>query len=356
MSQYTHNIGSIRNYIQQIYTDGLQRSNYFNNSEIEELVSNIGLFKFKGYVRAYKNSMQDHSIDEVLMVYFFNKYLTRIVMDMTSSIETKLKTILVELCYKQIKTLPANHPQKNNPFFYLIQNNYKLIQKPNGQTANFSLNYSAVANWKNIQVNPNLAESYLHYGLYYRNSYDFNTNQQHFLNGQTLMNTHNDINYPPFHYLIESATLGTVIMMVKYLKIGNFDLLQKVAPKFGVTNANIDFEPYLDRLAEIRNRAAHGERVFNRSYRSISRIGHFSNISQGLSNHKFIDVYLFLFFMLDKIDTYNSSSDFKKNEIIRLFRSFKKDYFVRNDSKMLNKKIKKKEYEKIKGFILRGMQ
>lgn len=356
MSQYTHNIGSIKNYIQQIYTDGLKGSNYFNNSEIEELVSNIGLFKFKGYVRAYKNFMQDHCIDEVLIVYFFDKYLTRIVMDMTSSIETKLKTILVELCYKQIKTLPANHPQKNNPFFYLIQANYKPIVLPDGRIIDFTLNKGSVSDWKTIQQNPNLAESYLHYGLYYRNTYDFNTNQQHFLNSQILMNTFNDVNYPPFHYLIENATLGTVIKMVKHLKIGNFDLLQKVAPKFGVTNSNIDFEPYLDCLVEIRNRAAHGERVFNRSYRSISRIGHFSNISQGLSNHKFIDVYLFLFFMLDKIDKYNSSTDFKKNEIKRLFRSFKKDYFISNNSKMLNKKIKKKEYEKTKGFILRGMQ
>lgn len=356
MSQYTHNIGSIRNYIQQIYTDGLQGSNYFNSNEIEELVSNIGLFKFKGYVRAYKNSMQDHFIDEVLIVYFFDKYLTRIVMDMTSSIETKIKTTLVELCYKQIKNLPINHPQKNNPFFYLVQANYKSVQLQNGQTVNFSLNKGAVSNWKNIQPNPNLTESYLHYGLYYRNSYDFNTNQQHFLSSEILMNTHNNINYPPFHYLIESATLGTVIKMVKYLKIGNFDLLQKVAVKFGVANTNVDFEPYLDRLAEIRNRAAHGERIFNRSYRSINRIGHFSTISQGLSNHKFIDVYLFLFFMLGKINKFSNANDFKKCEIKRLFRSFKKDYFVRNDSKMLNKKIKKKEYEKVKRFILNGMQ
>ena len=356
MSQYTHNIGSIKNYISQIYIDGLQKSKYLNDNKIEQLVSNIGLFKFKGYVRAYKNSMQEHSIDEVLIVYFFDKYLTRIVMDMTSSIETKLKTILVELCYKQIKNLPANHPQKNNPFLYLIQDNYKLVQKPNGQTANFSLNYSAVANWKNIQINPNLAESYLHYGLYYRNTYDFNTNQQHFLNAQTLMKTHDDINYPPFHYLIESATLGTVIMMVKYLKIGNFDLLQKVAVKFGVANTNIDFEPYLDRLAEVRNRAAHGERIFNRSYRSINRIGHFSNISQGLGSHKFIDIYLFLHFMLDRIDKFNNSDEFKNDGIKRLFMNLKKDYFISNDSKMLSKKIKRNEYKKIFGFILRGME
>lgn len=70
MSRYTHNIGSIKNYIKQIYIDGLQKSKHLNDNEIEELVSNIGLFKFKGYVRAYKNSMQQHTIDEVLIVYF----------------------------------------------------------------------------------------------------------------------------------------------------------------------------------------------------------------------------------------------------------------------------------------------
>ena len=347
MSQYTHNIGSIRNYINQIYIDGLQKSKYLDDIEIEELVSNIGLFKFKGYVRAYKNSMEKHTIDEVLIIYFFDKYLVRIVMDMTSNIETKLKTILVELCYKQIKTLPGNHPQKNNPFFYLIQDNYKT---------NFSLNYSAVANWKNMQPDENLIESYLHYRLYYRNSYDFNTNRQQFLSDQNLMSIHNGINYPPFHYLIESASLGTVVKMVKHLQISNFDLLQKVANKFGVTNTNIDFGPYLDRLAEVRNRAAHGERLFNRSYRSINRIGKFSNISQGLNNHKFIDVYLFLFFMQDSIDKYNNANEFMKNEIVRLFQNFRKDYFIRKNSKTLTKKIKRKEYEKIKRFLIRGMQ
>ncbi|MEA1952851.1 MAG: hypothetical protein U9O24_00475, partial [Campylobacterota bacterium] len=84
MSQYTHNIGSIKNYIQQIYIDGLQKSKYLNDNEVEQLVSNIGLFKFKGYVRVYKNDMNSHSIDDVMILYFFDKYLTRIVMDVTS--------------------------------------------------------------------------------------------------------------------------------------------------------------------------------------------------------------------------------------------------------------------------------
>ncbi len=356
MSKYTHKIGSIKNYIQQIYVDGLKKSNYFGDIEIEELVSNIGLFKFKGYVRAFKNNMNNYSIDDVLIVYFFDKYLIRVVMDLTLSIETKLKTILVELCYKQIKTLPANHPQKNNPFFYLIQDNYKPIKiLQNNGIEKFSLNKGAVNNWKNIELNSNLSETYLHYGLYYKNKYDYTVNYQSFLNNQTLMKTHSDINYPPFHYLVESSTLGTINKIIKHLKIENFDILQKVAAKFRVTNTNIDFEPYLDRLAEIRNRAAHGERVFNRSYRSINRTSHFNKISKEINNHKFIDVYLFLYFMLDRIDNFSSIEMFKEKEINRLFDNFKEDYFVANDSKMLNIKMKNSEYENIKRFILKGM-
>ena len=35
--------------------------------------------------------------------------------------------------------------------------------------------------------------------------------------------------------------------------------------------------------------------------------------------------------------------------------NFKEDYFVANDSKMLNIKMKNSEYENIKRFILKGM-
>jgi abortive infection bacteriophage resistance protein len=285
-----------------IYTSGLSRSKYLSDNEIEDILTKIGLFKFKGYVKAYKTNMNNHSVDDVLMLYFFDKYLSRILMDITSSVETKLKTVLIELCYKQIKGLPSGNPQKNNPFFYLIQNNYKLVQKADGTTSLFSLNYSSVSTWKNSTLNTNQNESYMHYGLYYKNKYDFSLNKQHFLSAETLMHIHNGINYPPFHYFVESATLGTVIQLIKYLKIDSYDVMQKVASKFGVTNMNIDFEPYLERLKEVRNRAAHRERIFNRSYRSITRVNHFRQVSQGLSNHKFIDVYMFLFFMMDKLD------------------------------------------------------
>jgi len=356
MSLYCYNGNTIRSYIQQIYVDGLKHSSYLSDIEIEEIVSNIGLFKFKGYVRAFKNEMQKHSIDEVFILYFFDKYLTRILMDLTSSVETKLKTVLVELCYKQIKSLPRGHIQKNNPFFYLIQDNYKPKIDRNGNTTTFSLNKGSVLTWKESETPTNEAESYLHYSLYYKNTYHFALNQQRYLQTVATMRLHDDINYPPFHYFIESATLGTVIEIIKHLKIENYDVLQKVAVKFGVSNRNVDFVPYLERLKEVRNRAAHRERIFNRSYRSISRVRHFHKISQGISNHKFVDVYMYLYFMLNKLDNYSSSQEFIQDEIKRLFRSFKKDYWIRRDSKMLTKRINKNDYEKCKRFILRRMR
>ena len=147
-----------------------------------------------------------------------------------------------------------------------------------------------------------------------------------------------------------------MVELVKNLKIGNYDVLQKIAAKFGVANANIDFTPYLERLKELRNRAAHRERIFNRSYRSISRVRHYHQISQGLSNHKFIDVYMFLFSMLGKLDQFSNAIEFEEGEIVRLFDEFKKDHLVQQDSKALTRKMDNDEFEKVKGFILNKMR
>jgi len=352
MGLYQYSSSTIKSYIQSIYSDGLQRSSYLSDIDIEDIVANIGLFKFKGYVRAYKNRISAHSIDEVFILYFFDKYLTRIVMDLTSSIETKLKTILVELCYKQIKSLPSAHIQKNNPFFYLIQSNYKLKQ----DNTPFSLNYGSVQTWKAVEIQASQSESYLHYGLYYKNNYNFIANRQQYLSTSTLMKIYNGINYPPFHYFIESATLGTVIELIKHLKIGSYDVLQKLATKFGITNRNIDFTPYLERLKELRNRAAHRERIFNRSYRSITRVSHFHAISQEMNDHKFIDVYMYLYFMMDKLDNHDTSEKFIQDEVKILFESFKKDHWLKQDSKMLTEQIDRDKYQKYEQFILEKMR
>jgi len=65
-----------------------------------------------------------------------------------------------------------------------------------------------------------------------------------------------------------------------------------------------------------------------------------------------------LFFMLGKLDAhrYPTIELFKKEEIKRLCRSFKKDYYIRTDSFYLTKRMSRKEFEGICQFILKGME
>lgn len=350
MESYNYSGKSIKTYLHHIYDIGLQKSSHLSDTEVEEIITNIGIFKFKGYYFAFKENITSHSIDDVLMVYFFDKYLTRIIMELTSSVETKLKTILVELCYKQIKDLPSEHLQKNNPFFYLIKSNY--------HDSRVKLNYPSVQSWKE-SLSQLSSESYMHYNIYYKHTYRFTENRNKFLGSiedDNMMNLIEEINYPPFHYLVEGATLGTLIYLIKKMKLfGSYDVLIKVAGKFGVRNTQVNFLPYLERLNEVRNRAAHRERIFNRSYRSISRVAHFSHISRGISQHKFIDVHMFLFFMLGKLECYHDRELFIKEEIERLFVDFKRDYYIGRDSHMLIDKITEEKFKDIKEFIIRGM-
>lgn len=337
MSTYNYQRKDIQSYLEGQYQNGLMRTQYLDDQAIEDIVSNIGIFKLKGYAYAFKPNVNHHSIDDVLLLYFFDKYITKYLMDMSSALETKLKSTLIELCYQRTQ----------NPFFYLAQKYHK--------NTNFYINKETEKNWKSIQHASNAGESYSHYGLYYRQKYDFLSNRRRYLNGELLIQTNHNINYPPFHYLIESATLGVVIYFIKSLKIGNFDLLKNIAQSFGIANPST-FEPYLERLNEIRNRAAHRERLFNRSYRSVIGVGSFHALRTSVSDHKLIDVYMFLFFLLGKLDSFSSYSEFEALEIERLFRGFKSDRFLRNESNKLTKKIKRKQMEKIKGFILRGMK
>ncbi len=69
-----------------------------------------------------------------------------------------------------------------------------------------------------------------------------------------------------------------------------------------------------------------------------------------------MDVYMFLFFMMGKLDGFNSAKEFEGDEIKRLFRSFKKDYLIRRDSRMLTKRISKRDFENIRNFILRKIR
>jgi len=128
-----------------------------------------------------------------------------------------------------------------------------------------------------------------------------------------------------------------------------------LASAFNINQAS-NFEAYLERLNEIRNRSAHRERIFNRSYRSITRAGKFKLLSSSLNEHKFMDVYLYFLFMLGRIEKFSTISEFEKEEIEQLFRDFKNDFYIRQDSKMLIENINTEEFKKIKDFIIRGMK
>jgi len=60
--------------------------------------------------------------------------------------------------------------------------------------------------------------------------------------------------------------------------------------------------------------------------------------------------------MQDMLKEYHDFSSFKKDTISRLFGGFRKDYYICKDSLYLVKRMKRKEFEKMKNFILRGMQ
>ena len=334
MSLYRYRKKNIPNYLQELYRLGLQKSQFLEDSGIETILSHIGIFRFKGYLYAFRPHISNHSVDDVLIIYYFDKFLTRFVMEHTSTIETILKTRLVELCYNKT----------DNPFFYLMDEYHKYD--------GFRINKPSLDNWKNRPLHRNNEpETYLHYALYYQAKYRFENNHTYYLSGKTLIELCEDVNYPPFHYFVESATLGVVIHLIKSLKIGNYDLLWAIGKSFGIKNPKT-FKPYLERLNEVRNRAAHRERLFNRSFRSVVGVDrHFHTLRQNINNHRFTDVYLYLFFMLGRLSNYQDYDSFRMMEIEQLFKEFQNDRMIAQECFGLNKRMSRE----VKEFLLKNI-
>ena len=336
MSRYRYKRKSVHDYLLEVYNSGLHRSSVLKEEEVEQIVRNIGVFRFKGYLYAFRGEIASHSIDDVLMLYYFDKYLTRYVMELTATIEIMLKTRTVELCYKWT----------DNPFFYLLKENHKYV--------NFRINKPTLENWKNRQARDGEKQDhYAHYCLYYKRKYRFLENQRHYLEENVCIELHEAVNYPPFHYMIESATLGALITFIKSIKIGRFDLLSGIAKELSI-NPKI-FKHYLERLNEVRNRAAHRERLFNRGYRSVRAFGTYHSFRKSIEPHCFADVYLYLYFMTGHIERYKDFEDFFAKEIEILFEDYRKDRMIALDSKGLNYRMKDESFDKVKEFILRGM-
>ena len=105
----------------------------------------------------------------------------------------------------------------------------------------------------------------------------------------------------------------------------------------------------------MRNRAAHRERLFNRGFRSVRAFKQYQQLRKPIEPHCFTDVYLYFYFMLGRIDMYESFEDFYTKEIETLFAEYQSDRLISLDSNGLNQKIEERDFHKVKGFILRGM-
>lgn len=336
---YRGNISTTQQYLTYLYSNGFNKSNYIKDDEVVAICNNIGVFKLKGYVKEIKH-LTIKNIDDVLVIYLFDKFLSKIFFDLTSRIEAKLKSLLIDECY--LRT--SNH------FFYLKANNHKW--------RNYKIDFSTIKNWEVHTQTISSVEAYSHYILFYLQNYDFGDNQRRYLAGSTLLTNIDAItyNYPPFKYLIESATLGSVNAFIKSLKIGTTDINKQVARHFGVGRNTTKFNHYLDRINEIRNRTAHGGRIFNRTFRSVTGVGKYQLFRSAINNHKSMDVYLFLLSILNQLDRYSCINEFTNDHMKRLFSTFKRDCITNRESYNLVKKYNKKDFNKIKGLIYSKMR
>ena len=242
--------------------------------------------------------------------------------------ETKLKAILIEKYYNATK----------NHFDYLVKDNHIW--------SNFKLDIPTISNWKYSNINKNTKEHYTHYIQFYLVNYNFLANKEKYLKSKELIDIDLSINYPPFKYLIESATLGMTISFIRSLEINTHNLLKLVSKEFGIYNQSL-FINYLNRLNEIRNRVFHGNRIFNRTFRSIKGTGNFKRLRVYLNNHKIIDVYLFLVYMLNGLDDVNSYTEFKRLYITNTFIEFKKSRFYNKSLQKLFSNLNDSHFKEI---------
>ena len=329
---YSGQISSCREFLNYLYNDkDYKKSLILSDLEVETLFLNFGIFKLKGYIREIDRKCEK-SIDDLILFYLFDNYFKDELYKITSYIENKIKSLLIETYYESTK----------NHFSYLIEKNHKL--------KDFYIDVPTLNNWKIKEIGSS-NEHYHHYIYFYLSKYNFLDNKRRYLHNQTLIDIQeNKYNYPPFKYLIESATFGTVISFILSLKIKNREISKIITKKMGLKNVKI-LKSYLLRLKEIRNRVAHNNRLINRTFMSVAGIDKFKIMRRDINNHKSLDVYLFLYFLINKLD-YESLDDFIKNEFLRLFETFKKDTYYNNISYNFLQKTDNITFDKFKEDIL----
>ena len=329
---YSGQISSCKEFLDYLYNDkGYKKSLMLSEFEVETLFLNFGIFKLKGYIREIDRKCEK-SIDDLILFYLFDNYFKDELYKITSYIENKIKSFLIEAYYENTK----------NHFSYLIEKNHKL--------KGFYIDIPTLNNWL-IKEMVSSREHYHHYIYFYLSKYNFLDNKKRYLYKQELINMQEDkYNYPPFKYLIESATFGTVISFILSLKIKNREISKIITKKMGLKNVNV-LKSYLLRLKEIRNRVAHNNRLINRTFMSVAGIDNFKTMRKTINNHKSLDVYLFLYFLINGLD-YKNLDDFIENEFMRLFEDFKKDTYYNNISYNFLQKLDDTTFSKFKEDIL----
>jgi len=293
------------------------KNKYLSEIQIKKLILKIGIFKIKGYLYPLKNSSLKENI---IFTFLFDRFLIKELLDLTFEIEAILKSALIEECYQKF----------NNPFFYLIKDNYK-----NKIKLDTSLN-----NWKNKNSDD---RHYQHYINYYQSKYKFHNNFCRFLKNKPLLPINLSINYPPFHYLIESATLGLSIKFILSLK----EII--INKTFNINNPQT-FKNYLLRLNELRNRLAHFHRIYNRNYRSVKGIGKYKELRTKIEKHSLYDVILFLLFLTERLN-FSTFEEFEQNYIDNLFNKFRQDKNLNQFSFNLLKNYSNEDFQQLKNFI-----
>jgi abortive infection bacteriophage resistance protein len=321
-------------YLKAQYACGLGTPSVLSEAECIAIINDMGLFKFKGYLYVFKNELAGRSVDDILMLYGFDRHLSKHLMDLSLRVEAKLKAALVESAYLLT----------DNPFFYLDAASY------NGD---FSLSHQENSDWT-PRDKKGKTEVYRHYRDYYMETYDFEKNRKKYLDATMMVTEAEGVNFPPFHYFIESATIGTVIAMILKLEVGGIPLTKAVSGKFGFFLPEV-FQSYILRLKEVRNRCAHNGRIFNRNYRGVKGLKPYRHFFNASAPHKIIHAWITLSYLLGELDTFDGYGSFEKDELFHLFKSFKSDRPSNMMLKNLPNKYEMKKWVELSNFILRGM-
>ncbi len=313
--KYVYKKLTIDSYLASLYHDGFKHSSKHSEEELKNIILNIGIFKFKGYVKAFRTNVSNYSMDDILDVYYADREVALNMFRLSSQVEIKLKSILIEVAYSLT----------DNPFFYLIKENYNEI--------GFSIKGEAISDWEVKAPHPQQkTEIYQYYQDYYLGRYDFESNKEFYLKDKELLNFGNTktINYPPFHYFVENMTLGALISILSHLMIDGQSILKLIASKFNMYDPHV-FLNYLLRLKELRNRCAHNGRIFNRNYRGVKAHGKHKEFRKIIYEHKLIDVYYAFCWLLNgknKFETTEKLIEAFTDEIFKDCETNTKDLMV----------------------------